>query len=65
MSSSTILTDTAAAKTTVPEVSKPKPFADSRFKFKAFYTQVRLSIWIDIKRLIDKRLIRYTNDYVL
>jgi hypothetical protein len=32
------------AKATAPEVSKPEPFAGSRFKFKAFYTQVRLDI---------------------
>jgi hypothetical protein len=33
-----IATATAAAKATASEVSKPEPFADSRFKFKAFYT---------------------------
>jgi hypothetical protein len=38
------LIDTAAAKATVLEVSKPELFAGSRFKFKAFYTQVRLGI---------------------
>jgi hypothetical protein len=32
----TEVTATAAAKATVSEVFKPEPFADSRFKFKAF-----------------------------
>jgi hypothetical protein len=31
-------------KAPAPEVFKPDPFAGSRFKFKAFYTQVRLGI---------------------
>jgi hypothetical protein len=65
MFSSTALTDTAAAKTTVLEVSKPELFAGSRFKFKVFCTQVRLGIWTDTKRPIDKRLIRYTDDHAL
>jgi hypothetical protein len=40
----TIVIATAAVKTTAPEVSKPKPFAGSRFKFKAFCTQIKLGI---------------------
>jgi hypothetical protein len=48
-------------KAPIPEVSKPDPFAGSRFKFKAFYTQVRLGIWTDNLRLIEKRLLRYTD----
>jgi hypothetical protein len=44
MSSNTALTDTAAAKVMVLEVSKPELFADFRFKFKAFCTQIRLDI---------------------
>jgi hypothetical protein len=65
MSSSTSLTNTAAAKATAPEISKPEPFAGFRFKFKAFYTQVRLDIWADNKRPVEKRLIRYINNYAL
>jgi hypothetical protein len=38
MFSNTVLTDTAAAKATVLEISKPELFVDFRFKFKAFYT---------------------------
>jgi hypothetical protein len=48
-------------KAPAPEVSKPDPFAESRFKFKAFCTQVRLGIWADNLRLIEKRLLRYTD----
>jgi hypothetical protein len=40
----TAATATAAAKATAPKVSKPEPFAGSRFKFKAFYTQIKLEI---------------------
>jgi hypothetical protein len=40
----TAATATAAAKATAPEVSKPEPFAGSRFKFKAFCTQIKLGI---------------------
>jgi hypothetical protein len=61
----TAATATAAAKTTAPEVSKPEPFAGSRFKFKAFCTQIRLGIWADSKRPLEKRLMRYTDDQVL
>jgi hypothetical protein len=37
-------TATAAVKATVSKVFKPEPFAGSRFKFKAFYTQIKLRI---------------------
>jgi hypothetical protein len=56
---------TVAGNTTkapVLEVSKPDPFVGSRFKFKAFCTQVRLGIWADNRRLIEKRLLRYTDE---
>jgi hypothetical protein len=52
-------------KAPVSEVSKLDPFAGSRFKFKAFYTQVRLRIWADNLRLIEKRLLRYTDQQAL
>jgi hypothetical protein len=55
-------TVTAAAKATVPEVFKSKSFAGSRFKFKAFCTQVKLGIWADLKRSAEKKLMRYTED---
>jgi hypothetical protein len=44
MFSSTALTDTAAVKATVLKVFKPELFVGFKFKFKAFCTQVRLSI---------------------
>jgi hypothetical protein len=59
---------TVAGNTTkapVPEVSKPDPFAGSRFKFKAFCTQVRLGIWADNQRPMEKRLLRYIDGQVL
>jgi hypothetical protein len=40
----TAVTATAVVKATVFEVSKPEPFAGSRFKFKVFYTQIKLGI---------------------
>jgi hypothetical protein len=40
----TAVTATAVVKATASEVSKPEPFAGSRFKFKAFYTQIKLGI---------------------
>jgi hypothetical protein len=55
-------TATAAVKVTASEISKPEPFAGSRFKFKAFCTQIKLGIWADSKRLAEKKLIRYTED---
>jgi hypothetical protein len=61
----TAATATAAEKATVPKVSKLEPFAGSRFKFKAFCTQIRLGIWADLKRFTEKKLIRYTEDQVL
>jgi hypothetical protein len=47
------------------EISKSDPFAGSRFKFKAFCTQVRLGVWADNRRLVEKRLLRYTDEMVL
>jgi hypothetical protein len=35
---------TAAVKATAPKVFKPESFAGSRFKFKAFCTQIKLGI---------------------
>jgi hypothetical protein len=64
-STATAATATAAAKATAPEVSKPEPFAGSRFKFKAFCTQIKLGIWADSKRPAEKKLMRYTEDQVL
>jgi hypothetical protein len=64
-STATAATATAAAKATAPEVSKPEPFAGSRFKFKVFYTQIKLGIWADSKRPAEKKLIRYTEDQIL
>jgi hypothetical protein len=52
-------------KTPAPKVSKPDPFAGSRFKFKAFCTQVRLGIWADNLRPMEKRLLRYTDQQAL
>jgi hypothetical protein len=43
-STATAVTATAAVKATAPEISKPEPFAGSRFKFKVFYTQIKLGI---------------------
>jgi hypothetical protein len=40
----TATANTIAAKTTILEIFKSKPFVDFRFKFKAFYIQVRLNI---------------------
>jgi len=42
--SSMTSTVTAAAKATAPKISKLEPFAGSRFKFKAFCTQIKLGI---------------------
>jgi hypothetical protein len=56
---------TAAAKATVLEVFKPEPFVGFRFKFKVFCTQIKLRIWADSKRLVEKKLMRYTEDQVL
>jgi hypothetical protein len=39
-----VVTATAAVKATVPEISKPESFVDSRFKFKVFYIQIKLRI---------------------
>jgi hypothetical protein len=39
-----VATATAAIKATALEVSKPEPFAGSRFKFRVFYTQIKLGI---------------------
>jgi hypothetical protein len=64
-STATVVTATAAAKATASKVSKPKPFAGSRFKFKIFYTQIKLRIWADSKRSVEKKLMRYTEDQVL
>jgi hypothetical protein len=58
----TVVTATAVVKATVPEVSKQEPFAGSRFKFKVFCTQIKLGIWADFKRLVEKKLMRYTED---
>jgi hypothetical protein len=55
----------AIAKTPTPKVSKPEPFYRSRQKFKAFCTQVRLGIWADNRRPVEKRIIRYDNAQVL
>jgi hypothetical protein len=38
------VTATAAVKITISKIFKPEPFVDSRFKFKAFYTQIKLGI---------------------
>jgi hypothetical protein len=40
----TAATATAAVKATVSKISKPELFVGFRFKFKAFYTQIRLKI---------------------
>jgi hypothetical protein len=61
----TVITATAAIKATVPKVFKPELFAGSRFKFKVFCTQIKFGIWADSKRLIEKKLMRYTEDQVL
>jgi len=55
----------SGGKAPAPEVSKPDPFAGSRFKFKAFCTQVRLGIWADNLRPVEKRLLRYTDQQAL
>jgi hypothetical protein len=60
----TAATATAAVKATAPEVSKPEPFAGSRFKFKVFCTQIKLRIWADSKRLVEKKLMRYTENQI-
>jgi hypothetical protein len=52
---------TNLSKAPTPEVAKPEPFYRFRQKFKAFYTQVRLDIWADERRPLEKRMIRYLN----
>jgi hypothetical protein len=56
---------TLNAKATASKVFKPEPFYSSRQKFKIYYTQIRLGVWANNKRSIDKRLIRYTNEQIL
>jgi hypothetical protein len=55
----------SGGKTPVSEIFKSNPFAGSRFKFKAFCTQVRLGIWADNLRPMEKRLLRYTDQQAL
>jgi hypothetical protein len=52
----------ALAKTSTLEISKPEPFFGSRQKFKAFYIQVRLYAWADLRRPAEKRMMRYNNE---
>jgi hypothetical protein len=53
------------SKAPAPEVAKPEPFYGLRQKFKAFCTQVRLGIWADERRPLDKRMMRYQDQQVL
>jgi hypothetical protein len=59
------VTAMAAAKATVFKVFKSEPFVDSRFKFKVFCIQIKLRIWADFKRSIEKKLMRYTENQIL
>jgi hypothetical protein len=52
-------------KTPISKIFKSDLFVESRFKFKSFYTQMRLGIWADNRRPIEKRIIRYTDEYIL
>jgi hypothetical protein len=53
------------SKVPIPEMFKSEPFYGFRQKFKAFYTQVRLYAWADLKRPAEKRIMRYSNEQVL
>jgi hypothetical protein len=53
------------SKAPAPEVAKPEPFYGSRQKFKAYCTQVRVGIWADERRPVEKRMMRYLDQQVL